>query len=207
MDAQPTRRLTKNRRRRALRLGLINAALWSAGNGLTTGAIVLYLAQELGAKGVGVSLLIAAPSLAGLLRLITPRLIAWLGGVKTTCLIFFAIGYLLLAVALPAVIFAHGIVAQDGSRRTTLVLLITLITVHQLLEYIGAVALWSWLAALVPPPIRGRYFGWRQVWQLAALVPTLLVGGLFIDHWKETHKESAPQRILVGYGVATGVGA
>lgn len=208
----PDRRLTKDQRRTALTLGLVNGALWSAGNGLTTGAFVLYLAQELGARGIGVSMILAAPSLAGLLRLIAPLLIAWLGGVKKTCLIFFALAYLLLAVALPALIFTQGIFSQenfalDVSRRMTLILLVTLICVHQLLEYIGAVALWSWLGAIVPLPLRGRYFGRRQAWQLAALAPALLVGGLFIDHWKEKHRETHPERILFGYGIATGAGA
>jgi len=206
MDPTSDNRLTKNRRRTALTLGLINGALWSAGNGLTTGALVLYLAQELGAKGIGVSMILAAPSLAGLLRLVAPRSIARLG-VKRTCLVYFACSYLLLAVALPSLIFAQGMTADDAARRTTLILLVALICVHQLLEYIGHVALWSWLAAIVPLPLRGRYFGKRQAWQLAALAPALLVGGLFIDRWKETHREHEPQRMLLGYGAATGVGA
>ncbi len=202
MNATPQDRMTADRRRHALALGIVNGALWAAGNGLTTGAVVVYLAQELGAKGVGVSMIIAAPSLAGLLRLVTPRLIVALAGVKRTCLIFSALAYLLLALGLPAVFCAAG-----GSRRTTLAVLIALVCVHQLLEYIGTVALWSWLSALVPLRIRGRYFGRRQAWQMAALAPALLASGLFIDHWKEAHRATDPERTLVGYGVTTGIGA
>src|SRR5690242_11787241 len=94
-------RLSVAARRRALRLGYLNGVLWSVGNGLTSGTLIYYLAQELGASGVALSLLIAAPSLIGLLRLVTPALIDPLGGVKATCLKLSLVSYLLLTVGLP----------------------------------------------------------------------------------------------------------
>ena len=39
-------------RRRALGLGHVNAAFWAAGNALTTGSLVSYLARDLGAQGL-----------------------------------------------------------------------------------------------------------------------------------------------------------
>ena len=62
--------------------------------------------------------------------------------------------------------------------------MIGLLCVHQLLEYLGSVALWSWLGDLVPGRIRGRYFARRQIWQLAVLIPTLLASGYFSDRWR-----------------------
>jgi MFS family permease len=189
-------------RRRALVLGYINGVLWSVGNGLTTGTLVYYLAQELGAKGTALGVLIAAPSLIGLLRLATPALIGPLGGIKATCLKASFISYLLLAIGLPGVTLAPGI-----SRGTALAGMLALICVHQLLEYIGSVALWSWLSALVPVRIRGRYFGRRQVWQLLFLIPALFLSGRFTDHWKQTYKETQPERLLLGYIIPNCVGA
>ena len=84
-------------------LGYVNGVLWSVGNGLTTGTLIYYLAQELGAKGTALSVLIAAPTLVGLLRLVTPALIGPLGGIKATCLKTSLASYLLLAIGLPAV--------------------------------------------------------------------------------------------------------
>src|SRR5579863_627281 len=81
-------------RRRALALGLINGVLWSVGNGLTTGTLIYYLAQELGAKGTALGVLIAAPTLVGLLRLLTPALVGPLGGIKATCLKASLVSYL-----------------------------------------------------------------------------------------------------------------
>ncbi len=42
--------LSTTQRRGALRLGIANGVLWSMGNGLTTGSLIVYLAQELGAR-------------------------------------------------------------------------------------------------------------------------------------------------------------
>ena len=199
---RPSSRLTPARAVRALLLGYANGVLWSIGNGLTTGTLIYYLAQELGAKGTSLSLLIAAPTLIGLLRLVTPALIGPLGGIKGTCLKSSLASYLLLAAGLPAVTLA-----AELPRKTMLVSIIVLICVHQLLEYVGSVALWSWLAALVPVRIRGRYFGRRQVWQLAFLIPTLLASGLFADYWKSTYKETQPERLLLGYLIPNCIGA
>jgi len=106
-----------------------------------------------------------------------------------------------LAVGLPTVTLVAAL-----PRRSALVGMIALICVHQLLEYIGSVALWSWLGALVPLPIRGRYFGRRQVWQLAFLIPALLTSGLFADYWKTKYKEAHPERLLLGYAIPNCIG-
>lgn len=193
-------RLSVAARRRALRLGYVNGVLWSVGNGLTSGTLISYLALQLGATGAALSLLIAAPSLIGLLRLVTPVLIGPLGGVKATCVKASLVSYLLLTIGLPAVTLAGFV-----SRPATLTALIALICVHQLLEYIGAVALWSWLGALVPQAVRGRYFARRNLWQLALLAPTLLGGGQFVDHWKSAH-QGDPEQILLGYIVPATIG-
>ena len=188
-------------RRRALHLGYANGVLWSVGNGLTTGTLIYYLAQELGAKGTAPSVLIAAPTLIGLLRLVTPALIGPLGGIKATCLKASLLSYVLLAAGLPAVTLLRAL------RATALAGMIAPICVHQLLEYVGSVALWSWLAGLVPQRIRGRYFGRRQVWQLAFLIPTLLASGIFSDHWKSLYKNTQPERLLLGYVIPNCLGS
>jgi hypothetical protein len=83
-------------RRRALRLGYLNGMLWSIGNGLTTGTLVTYLAIDLGARGLGLSLLLAAPTWIGLLRILTPLLIERFGTAKRATLVFSLISYLLI---------------------------------------------------------------------------------------------------------------
>ena len=62
-------------RRRAMRLVNWNGALWAAGNGLVGTMPIVYLAMEFHVRaiGLGISLILAAPHLAGLLRLAAPR--------------------------------------------------------------------------------------------------------------------------------------
>jgi hypothetical protein len=188
---------TNPARRRALNWGYLNAALWSVGNGLTTGTLIVYLAQDLGARGLGVSLVLAVPSLVGLLRLFSPAIIRRLGTAKRTCLTMYLAAYLMLAILPSALVFRESLAGVN-----LLAVMVGLICVHQLLEYIGTVALWSWLAELVPPRIRGRYFSRRQIWQLAVLIPTLWISGAFADHWRSTHSKGD----LLGYALPIGVG-
>lgn len=187
-------------RRRAFRLGYLNGALWAIGNGLTTGALVTYLALDLGAKGLGLSLILAAPALVGALRLAAPPLIARLGTAKRATLLFSLASYTLVW-ALPLAGVAHAL-----DPRARLVALIALLSAHQLLEYIAQVALWSWLADVVPRPLRGRYFANRQILQLLVLIPTLIASGWFTDSWTEAHARSSPEYLL-GYAIPNAVGA
>ena len=60
----------------AMRLANANAALWAIGNGLVSMLLVIYLASDLGASGLSLSLILAAPRFAGLLRLGVPALTA-----------------------------------------------------------------------------------------------------------------------------------
>jgi len=77
---------------------------------------------------------------------------------------------------------------------------------HQLLEYVGTVALWSWWGDLVPLAIRGRYFARRQMVQLGVSIPTLLAAGYFADRWREQF-QADPDRLLLAYAIPTAVGA
>ncbi len=83
-----------------------------------------------------------------------------------------------------------------------------LLLVHQLLESLGTVALWAWLAEIVPPKLRGRYFARRQRWQLIALIPTLAAAGFLADWWRSgEHQYSTIETALLGYTIPIGLGA
>jgi MFS family permease len=93
-----------------------------------------------------------------------------------------------------------------GEHRWRLVALIVLVSLHQLLEYMGQIALWSWLADIVPPRVRGRYFGRRQILQLLVLIPTLLLAGNFSDRWRERCANSRETQLLA-YAIPNAVGS
>jgi len=131
-----------------------NGALWAVGNGLVSTLLVTYLALELGAEGLEISYILAAPRFAGVLRLGLPALLARAPHRKPLCLIFFlASSSLLLAMTLVTVLTQHGIAA-----------LVVGWCVYHLLEYAGTVLLWSWLGDLMPSRVRGRLIGVRERW-------------------------------------------
>jgi len=187
-------------RRRALTWGHVNGGLWAAGNALTTGSLVNYLARDLGAAGLGLSLILAAPNLAGLLRLLAPPIIYRLGTARRASISLFSVSYLLI-LGLPIL---AGFSVVERSR--VVGLMIGLLFAHQLFEYLGSVAMWTWWGDLVPRQVRGRYFARRQRIQLAVTIPTLLASGYFADLWR-TASANDPQRLLMAYAVPTGVGA
>jgi MFS family permease len=89
----------------------------------------------------------------------------------------------------------------------TLAALVGLVCLHQLLEYLGQVALLAWLRRLVPRPIRGRYFARRQIVQLAVLAPALLASGWFADAWRDHHAQRQSGWRLGGYAITSALGA
>lgn len=181
-------------RRGARRLAHLQAGFWSAGNALTSGTPIYFLALELGAKNTQVGFLLALPTLLGLVRLATPAVIRRCGGdLRRACLILFSAS-LLFAFALP-------FVAWTPASRTyfsPLTLLVLFLCLQQTLEYLALVALFSWLGEIAPARIRGRYLGARQFWQLSVEIPAILLSGYFIDWWGRTH----PDAKTMGYAIA-----
>jgi MFS family permease len=190
--------------------------LWSIGNGLTTGTLVNYLAIDLGAKGLGLSLVLASPQIVSVLRVAAPTLIRQFGTAKRTCLLLSLVSYLLIW-GLPAVGLPNLL-----PRPHALWALIALLAAHQLFEAVASAALWAWFADLIPPAVRGRYIGRRQALQLIVLVPALLASGWFADSWRKHHPEfsrRAPTQSasattstesnqqLLGYAIPNAIGA
>ncbi len=159
------RTITTNQRRQSILGAYANGALWGVASGLVSVTLVTYLAREYGATGVAVSWLLAAPALAGLLRLLTPFWLERVGSRQTFCIRMF------LASAL--VLFALPIVTAPQVLPTSALSIAALATMwagYHVLEYLGAVALWSWFGDLVPRRVRGRFIGRRQAWANAGKV-------------------------------------
>ena len=171
-------------RRRARRLAYQNGGIWAIGNGLASTMLVLYLAMEYDVPGVGlsISLILAAPRIVGLLRLVAPALIGRLASRKGFCVGGFLLSALVLF-GLPAAVMP-GVLP---SRRASLTALVVLWCVYHLLQYLATVALWSWLADLVPQRIRGRFLGRRERWMVAGQAAGMVVAGLFVWGWRTVH--------------------
>ena len=196
--ASPWRQLAIADRRRARQLANANAALWSLGNGLTSTTLVIYLARQLGAAGVAIGLIVAAPPLAGVLRWFAPALIGRLADRKRFCLVCYYASGVVLAL-LPVLAQPTALLPRGAS----LALLVVLWCVYHLLEYLGTVALWSWLGDLVPGRIRGRFVGRRERWLKAGRVGGMLASGLYVYSWQLTYGRDD----WYGYAVPALIGA
>jgi len=163
-----------------------NGAIWAVGNGLASTTLVVYLAYELNAPriGLGIGLILAARHVVGLLRLGAPALIGRLAERKRFCLASYALAALLL-LCLPSVTVA----TLFPSARAALAGLVSIWCCYHLLQYAGTIALWSWLADLVPLRIRGRFIGRRQRWMVGGEAASMLSAGLFVWGWKATHPD------------------
>jgi MFS family permease len=189
------------RRRRARRLAVWNAAVWAVGNGLASTTLVVYLAYELHVPrvGLGISLIVAAPQIVGLLRLGAPAMIGRLASRKGFCATAFLFSALLLLI-LPW-LAAPG---RLPSAVQSLAALIALWCLYHLLQYLGTVALWSWLADLVPARIRGRFLGKRERWLVAGQAAGALCAGLFAWGFPREYPRLPG---WIAYAIPAGIGA
>lgn len=204
MKAEPAP-LTVAECRRARRLGYWNGGLWAAGNGMISGTLVIYLALDLGAPGIGlsISLIKAAPQLAGLLRLGAPALIGRLGNRKGFC-----IGGYLLSVLVLLGLPAAAVPGWLPSATLSVIGIVLLWCLYHLLEYLATVALWSWLADLVPVRIRGRFLGRRERWMVTGQAVTMLATAAFSYQWNLRYPKSFyPEMVWLGYAIPAVLGA
>jgi MFS family permease len=189
-----------SQRRESLALGHAQGILWAIGNSLTSGSLLLYLSLDLGASGLLLSLILAAPAISGTLRIFAPWVIRSLGGYKRGCLVPLGISYVLIvaqpAMAIPSI--------WPFPRHVGL--LVTVVCLHQLLEYVGTAVFLGWLGDLAPRRVRGRYFARRQMLQLSVTIPALLVSGAFADAWKDWSVSYGSNWALLGYALPSAVG-
>lgn len=184
------------RRRGTAQLANAQIVLWSAGNALTSGPILTYLALDLGATGFLLSLVLAIPALLGSWRVVLPLIIQKLGGTRRACVSTFLSGYLVFAI-LTAMLFAYR-----ADARTILINMIVLLCLHQMLEHVANAALFTWLTELVPHRCRGKFFARRQALQLMCLIPVSWLSGYFIDSWRGSEND----RLIQAYAIVNLLG-
>jgi MFS family permease len=178
LDPHPSLRLRADAIRGAMWFANANAALWAIGNGLISTLLVIYLAADLGAEGLAISLILAAPRFAGILRLGVPALIAQLRARKGICLTAYVVSAVVLC-SVPIVALSESRTA-DGF---AVVMLVAAWCAYHLAEYVGTVALWSWLGDLTPRRIRGRLLGHRERWLVIGRVGGLAASASLAIVW------------------------
>jgi MFS family permease len=189
--------------RRSLTLAYANGAIWGAASGLASVSLVAYFARELNASGTAISWILAAPSLVGLTRLLTPL---WLNRVASRRR--FCVGMFLASAAalgLLPIVAAPGALADS---RQSVFALGVIWAICQALEFIGVVSLWSWFGDLVPAAIRGRFVGRREAWLTAGLVTGGFAAALATWAWqRHCQATGQPELLWKSYAACASFGA
>jgi MFS family permease len=190
-------------RRLGIRCLYGNAVVWGLGNGLVSSSLVVYLASFYGAKGLAISLILAAPRLIGVLRLATPLLMSWIGNRRRFTVICFlaSAGFLL---ALPLVSAPKVLPSPEAS----LAAVVLLWSCYHFCEFLGTIALWSWIGDLVPRRIRGRFVGKRSGIMNAGQVTGMVLGAAITWYWQEhATRQGHSEQAWLGYVICVVSGA
>lgn len=185
-------------RRAARRLFSLNAFIWGVGNGLLSTALIVYLIRDIcrgepeAAVGTTVAWLIAAPRIAGLLRLLVPVLIDRCSRRKNFCTAMYLLSACVLA-TIPRLMpdLVPGSL-ESGDTGRILFFLVLVWCLYHLCEYMGMVALYAWMADLVPERFRGRFLGVREACLIAGQMLGFLTAGLYTYWTVETMTQDVP---------------
>lgn len=184
---------------RVTRAIALNAALWTAGNVLTTGGFLSYFATDLGARGFNLAVILAIPELVGLSGLASRGLTHWIGDRRRvwliTTLIARAVTFLL-----PCVGLARGWFPPDAAPWV----LVAILILAQAAQGIATTLYFSWLADLVPREEWGRLFARRN---LAALTMQLILPLLAAWFRDEAKRRLAAEALWWAYAAVFTVGA
>lgn len=162
---------------KGLRISIWEGAFATVHITLTTGAFLTGFALLLGANDFQIALLMSIPLLTQVFQILSIHAIERLGRRKWITGILSATGrslWIFLAfIPLVPTMKDHAIA----------IFLICLIVINSMLSFSGAPWL-SWMADLVPPGIRGRYFGRRNMVMGIITMITSISAGRLLDYYK-----------------------
>lgn len=173
----------------SLRVSIVEGAFANVFATLTGNVFLPAYALLLGASSLQIGFLASVPFFANLAQLGGSYLVERFNRRKRLAILFGFWARLLWA---PFVLASLALADRDPQR--LLALLMVLVVVHHLLGAFGGVAWLSWMMALVPDEIRGRFFGLRNVVLGATAIVFTLLGGRFLDWLPQTLPDLSPTR-------------
>ena len=177
--------------RQSLRASTLDGTFSSVFENVVRGVLISNFLLGLGAGAVEVGMLTSIPMLAHLLQPVGAYLSEKTSSRHLYCLwIYGASRSLWLLPAAGIFAFSHGHLDAHQLSLLTLVVL----ALSNALDSIGSASWVSWMAVLVPAPIRGRYFSFRRSLSGLAALLTIPAGGWLVSRWMGGEVE--------GYGIA-----
>ncbi len=178
--------------RHSLQASTIDGLLAAAFNSITGGVLLNNFLLDLGAGAVEIGMVASLPMLANLLQ---P-----LGAVlsnRTNSRHSYGL-WIFLPARLLWLLLLGGIIFKPDRSEMLMYSTLGLISISNILGALGSASWMSWLAALVPSRLRGRYYSIRSlVSNLAGLI-CLPLASLVVSEWQEG--------AIAGYGMVLGIG-
>lgn len=175
-----------------------NQLLWTAGYALTSGGFLLYFGKELGADALIIAFLLVIPETVGTSGLLARWVLRHIGSRKRVY-----IGGSLVARLVMLGIPLMGFQATRPVGINPLWVLVICLALTHAVQSIVFVAYLSWLSDLAPEHHWGRFFAWRNIAKLAALLVIPVTGGFLRDAWRNYRD---PSEALIAYELAFLIG-
>jgi MFS family permease len=186
---------TKVSVRQSLQASTVDGGLAAVFSNITGGILLSNFLLDLGANSVEIGTIASLPMLTNLLQPLGALL-----SNRTNSRHSYGI-WMFLPARLVWLLLLAGIIFVDRHRDIShelVYLTLALLFVSNLLAALGSASWMSWLAALVPPRVRGRYYSIRNIVSNLANLLCLPAASFIVANWHGSE--------LAGYGVVLGIG-
>ncbi len=181
--------------RQSLQASTVDGGLAAVFSNITGGILLSNFLLDLGASSVEIGMVASLPMLTNLLQPLGALL-----SNRTTSRHNYGI-WMFLPSRLVWLLLLAGIIFVDrhqGITRQLVFLTLALVFISNLLAALGSASWMSWLAALVPPRLRGRYYSIRNIISNLANLLCLPIASFMVANWQGSE--------LAGYGIVLGIG-
>lgn len=182
---------------KSLQLSILDGAFATVMASLAGGIFLVGFALNvLEASPFQIGILAALPLSANLAQLVGALILETFGRRRPVCIFFATLARLfwVLILLLPLALF-------DGVGDYRIWILIALVGISSLLGSLSGVAWLSWMSDVVPPSIRGAFFGKRNMVCAAAGMVAVLAGGYFLNRWELMHGKEDPFGYLLLFAI------
>jgi MFS family permease len=181
--------------RQSLQASTVDGGLAAIFSNITGGILLSNFLLDLGANSVEIGTIASLPMLTNLLQPLGALLSNRTNSRHTYGIWMFLPARLVWLFLLVGIIFIDR--HQEISHQLVY-LTLALLFISNLLAALGSASWMSWLAALVPPRVRGRYYSIRNIVSNLANLLCLPVASFIVAHWQGSE--------LAGYGIVLGIG-
>jgi len=186
----------------ALRMSVFDGAFATMMASLAGGIFLVGFALNvLGANTVQVGILAALPMSANLAQLLGSIILETFGKRRPLCLICVTLARLMW---IPIMLLPLTMFEGFGDARVWI--LVVLVGTSCLLGALSGVAWLEWMSDVIPPNIRGSFFGRRNMVCAGAGMVVILAGGAFLNYWENLHGKEDPYGYLILFGVGIVLG-